>query len=124
MARIKGNGVPTRKTKGALGDIYTDTKTGKMYECVFAYRNGSDNMFDCQWSEIPGKGDHGSEIKDKESVKEEVQQPVSTESKTEDVKVESETEKIPEEESEETKVEEPVTPARTNYAAAYNKQNK
>ena len=115
MARIKGTGVPTRKTKGALGDIYTDTKTGRLYECVFAYRNGSDNMFDCQWKELT----------DKEEVKSEPQQAAKVEeTKAEEVKPEvtpePETEKIPVEESVETK---PEAPARTNYAA-YSKQNK
>ena len=39
MATIKGNGVPTRTTKGAIGDKYQDTTTGKMYVCTNAFRD-------------------------------------------------------------------------------------
>ena len=53
MAQLNGKGVPSRKTAGAMGDIYTDTTTGKQYECVFAYRDNSDYGFDCQWKELP-----------------------------------------------------------------------
>lgn len=52
MAQLNGKGVPSRKTAGAMGDIYTDTVTGKQYECVFAYRDNSDYGFDCQWKEL------------------------------------------------------------------------
>ena len=37
MSEIKNNGIPTPKTKGSMGDIYTDTSTGEQYICVFAY---------------------------------------------------------------------------------------
>ena len=37
MAEIKGKGIPTRQTKGALGDIYVDTTTGVKYKCTGAY---------------------------------------------------------------------------------------
>lgn len=52
MAKLKGNGAPTRKTIGGMGDIYTDVTTGKQYECIFAYRDNADGKFDCQWKEI------------------------------------------------------------------------
>ena len=52
MNQLKGNGIPTKKTKGALGDIYTDTSTGKKYKCVFSYRDNDDAEFDCQWKEL------------------------------------------------------------------------
>ena len=52
MGIIKGNGAPTRKTLGALGDIYIDSSTGKRYKCMFAYRSDSDNDFDCEWKEM------------------------------------------------------------------------
>lgn len=54
MASIKGTNAPTRKTVGALGDIYTDTNTGKQYKCVFSYKSAADEKFDCQWVEIKG----------------------------------------------------------------------
>ena len=37
MAEIKGKGLPTRKTVGALGDIYVDTTTGVKYKCTGAF---------------------------------------------------------------------------------------
>lgn len=37
MAEIKGKGLPTRNTKGALGDIYVDTNTGIKYKCTGSY---------------------------------------------------------------------------------------
>ena len=37
MAKIKGIGAPTRKTKGGIGDIYTDRATGKEYKCEGSY---------------------------------------------------------------------------------------
>ena len=52
MANITGTGVPTRKTSGAIGDIYTDNKTGKRYKCSFAYRSDNNEDFDCEWKEI------------------------------------------------------------------------
>lgn len=110
MANIKGNGEPTRKTVGAMGDIYTDTTTGKQYECVFAYRDNQDNEFDCQWKELP----ETSEI-EMESVIEEPAVETVEESVIEEPAVEA-----PEEEAEET----PEKPARktsnrkrTNYTS-------
>lgn len=55
MAKLTGKGIPTRKTKASIGDIYTDTTTGIRYECVFSYRDNNDDEFDCQWKELPGK---------------------------------------------------------------------
>lgn len=49
MARIEGKGKPTRKTTGALGDIYKDINTGAQYICTFSYRSGSEGDFDCEW---------------------------------------------------------------------------
>lgn len=47
MAYLKGKGAPGRDTKGAIGDIYTDTTTNKKYKCVFAYALG--DTYDCSW---------------------------------------------------------------------------
>lgn len=52
MKYLKGNGVPTRKTIGAIGDIYIDENTGIQYKCTFAYRSENDAAFDCQWSAL------------------------------------------------------------------------
>ena len=121
MAQLIGKGAPTRKTKGAMGDIYTDTTTGKKYECTFAYRDNSDCMFDCQWKEIIEKN---AEVKKdvpkapaaekKEEVK--VETAVKEELKTEETPVET-----PEEEA---SVQKPASKNRTNYAAYGNKKNK
>lgn len=56
MAKLNGTGAPTRKTAGAMGDIYTDVSTGIQYECVFAYKDDMDAEFDCQWRELPNEG--------------------------------------------------------------------
>lgn len=55
MANINGNGIPGRNTPGAIGDIYTDSKTGRKFKCVFAYRSGDTGDFDCEWKEIATK---------------------------------------------------------------------
>lgn len=54
MENLKGTGVPTKKTVAAIGDIYTDTTTGKQYKCTFAYRTDNDADFDCSWVEMKG----------------------------------------------------------------------
>lgn len=116
MAQLTGKGTPTRKTKGAIGDIYTDTTTGKRYECIFAYRDNSDCMFDCQWKEIIVKKDapKAPAAEKKEEVK--VETAVKEELKTEESPVET-----PEEEA---AVQNPTSKNRTNYAAYGNKKNK
>ena len=95
MANLKGTGAPTKKTVAAIGDIYTDTTTGKQYKCTFAYRTDNDADFDCSWVELKG-------------VK--VEEPVE---KTKDEPVEKK-------EQDQTKT--PKTSNRTNYAA-YGKKN-
>ena len=52
MAELTGKGTPTSQTGGAIGDIYTDTDSGKQYRCVFAYRVGTEGKFDCQWNAL------------------------------------------------------------------------
>ena len=103
MSNRSGKGIPTRKTAGALGDIYTDTTTGKQYKCIFAYRSNNDEEFDCQWKELSSGDAKKSEVEKVEKV-----------------------EKV--EEVEEEPVEEPVEveeeqPKRTNYSA-YSKKSK
>lgn len=67
MAQLTGKGAPTRKTMGAIGDTYIDTTTKKMYECVFSYRDNTDNDFDCQWKELNKK--FNGEIPKKHDIK-------------------------------------------------------
>ena len=103
MSNRSGKGIPTRKTVGALGDIYTDTTTGKQYKCIFAYRSDNDEEFDCQWKELSSGDAKKSEVEKVKKV-----------------------EKV--EEVEEETVEEPVEveeekPKRTNYSA-YSKKSK
>lgn len=113
MAQLKDNGAPTRKTKGALGDIYTDTNTGKKYKCIFSYRDDVNGDFDCQWKEIV-------EAEKKASKKIETPKP----------EVKPTVEETPENapvRQEETK-EEPVKPdpkkhaGKSNYTSYYNKK--
>ena len=37
MSTITGNGRPTDRTKGMVGDIYTDLLSGNKYNCVGIY---------------------------------------------------------------------------------------
>ena len=69
MANLKGTGTPTKKTVAAIGDIYTDTTTGKQYKCTFAYRTDNDADFDCSWVELKG-------VKVEEPVEETKDEPV------------------------------------------------
>ena len=87
MNQLKGNGIPTKKTKGALGDIYTDTSTGKKYKCIFSYRDNDDADFDCQWKDEETKPATKSVVKpvveEKPVEKKEVKEPVAEEVKEE-----------------------------------------
>lgn len=123
MANIKGTGVPTRKTLGAMGDIYTDTTTGKQYECVFAYRDNQDDDFDCQWKEMLTKVQKNSIYGEMKAEK----IPGGGISEKQSDKLEEIKEDEPQEETiEEESAEQERTPTsrnRTNYAA-YGKKNK
>ncbi len=69
MATITKAGVPTRKTKGAVGDTYIDSTTGDKYKCTFAYRDfGKD--FDYEWKKMEsGKNPKAKEVKEVKTVK-------------------------------------------------------
>lgn len=99
MANLKGIGAPTKKTVAAIGDIYTDTTTGKQYKCTFAYRTDNDTDFDCSWVELKGV-----------KVEEPVEKPVE----------ETKDEPVEKKETDQTKTSK--TSNRTNYAA-YGKKN-
>ena len=100
MANLKGTGAPTKKTVAAIGDIYTDTTTGKQYKCTFAYRTDNDADFDCSWSELKGV-----------KVEEPVEKPVE----------ETKDEQVEKKEPDQTKT--PKSSSHTNYAA-YSKKTK
>lgn len=51
MAVLKKRGAPTKKTVGAVGDIYIDKVTGNKYKCTFAYSDVHGNK-DCDWKLI------------------------------------------------------------------------
>ena len=99
MANLKGTGAPTKKTVAAIGDIYTDTTTGKQYKCTFAYRTDNDADFDCSWVELKGV-----------KVEKPVEKPVE------------ETKDDPVEKKEPDQPKTPKSSNRTNYAA-YGKKN-
>ena len=103
MANLKGTGAPTKKTVAAIGDIYTDTTTGKQYKCTFAYRTDNDADFDCSWVELKG-------VKVEEPVEKKVEKPVE------------ETKDEPVEKKEPNQTKTPKASNRTNYAA-YGKKN-
>ena len=132
MSTIKGKGIPTRKTQGAIGDIYVDSTTGKRYKCTNAY--GVNGEFDYTWraekqepaqnakvEPAPVKQKAAPEKKVEEPVKEEVDEPAKA-----PVEVEAEViaEPAKEEVKEEAPAEQPKTKKRTNYAAAYDKKSK
>ena len=96
MNKLKGTGIPTRKTAGAIGDIYTDTATGKQYKSVFSYRENTTGEFDCQWKLInPEQSKAIGETEVKKTIEPKPESPKETTKK----------------------------PAgKTNYAAAFNKK--
>lgn len=124
MAQLTGKGIPTRKTKGAIGDIYTDTATGKKYECTFAYRDNSDCMFDCQWKEIIEKNAETKKDVPKAPAAEKKEEVKAETAVKEELKTKESPVETPEEEAEEAAVQNPTSKNRTNYAAYGNKKNK
>lgn len=107
MSQLKGNGEPSRNLNAAIGDIYTDEKTGKKYKCTFAYRDEKSKNFECTWKPItlttsagkhePLKPSYGS----KKKPEEQEQEPEEADDKSE---------------AEDKK---PAN-GKTNYAAAFN----
>ena len=121
MNKLKGTGIPTRKTEGAIGDIYTDTATGKQYKCVFSYRENTTGEFDCQWKPMDVKNpEQGKpmDVKNPEQGKPvDVKNPEQGKA-TGKIEVKENIEPKPESPKETTK-----KPAgKTNYAAAFNKK--
>lgn len=54
MSEIKGKGIPTRQTKGAMGDIYVDTATGMKYKCTGSYSitTHANSTKDYEWKPV------------------------------------------------------------------------
>ena len=107
MANLNGNGAPGKTTRGAIGDIYTDSSTGKKYKCVFAYRSDDSRPFECQWVEMKGYADKN---------KSNIEKPVETDRRTEEPSVAAE-------HKEETPVKSEQSPKKnyTNYSKEKNK---
>lgn len=125
MSTIKGKGIPTRKTKGAIGDIYIDSTTGKQYKCTNAY--GVNGEFDYTWRAEKQESVQNGKVEVKPAKP--VESKVVPEKKVEEpVKVEVEAEPVAEPEKEEVKeealAEQAKAKKRTNYAAAYDKKSK
>lgn len=128
MAIIKGKGVPTRKTAGALGDIYIDTASGKRFKCMGAYNISSLGVTqkDYDWKKESSDNvveQPVPEVKPvKEEVKEEPKAEVVEEVKEEPVAAPKKSHKSKAKEA--AKVDgEPVesAPKRTDYTAYSNK---
>lgn len=129
MAKIKGSGGPTRKTVGAVGDIYMDVSTGKRYKCTAAY--GVSGEYDYQWKPITNPfGKSGEETKEEvKPVQKEVSKPAPVEVKEvteEKVETVEEAKAEPKKsEKKQKKVEKQVESAveakskKLDYAAAY-----
>lgn len=116
MATIREKGCPTRKTKGAVGDIYVNIITGKQYKCVNSYRVGDEGDYEWKRMDIL------------EVVKETLNPTVEEADETIEAPVENEEEPVVEEAEEvtvdvEPVVEEQETKGRINYAALYNSKN-
>ncbi len=52
MSKIYGEGKPTTKTEGGVGDIYVDKLTGREYKCRFAYKDEAEEATTYDWKEI------------------------------------------------------------------------
>ena len=101
MTKVRGNGAPTRKTRGGVGDIYTNTKTGEQYKCTFAYRSDPLHDYDYEWTKIEEEDEKLEETEVPEMKREAG-------------------DTIPET-TEDTVQSEPVVQEHTGYASYYNK---
>ena len=53
MSLVKGNGAPTAKTRGAIGDLYLDVDTGTKYQCISRYRDSLGHI-EINWKRCEG----------------------------------------------------------------------
>lgn len=132
MAVIREKGMPTRNTKGGVGDIYIDVTTGRQFKCTSAY--GSSVQSDYGWTPIrngqtvaapsqPAKVETKVEapVEAKKEVKEEVKEEVKPEPKKSSKPSKQQKAKAKEPAEE---VKEEVKTQRTNYSAAYENAKK
>lgn len=124
MAIIKGKGIPSRETKGAIGDTYINVLTGIKYKCVDSYKisgMNSETVY-CNWKRMGVEQQTGeNKTADKNKV-----QPVPEATTNEQTVAPEQNEEEINEESE-AEVEESdknEKPNHVNYAAAYNLKNK
>lgn len=114
MAKLTGTTIPTRETKGALGDIYTDLRTGIRYKCTFAYCSTDNEYY--EWKNI-GK-------EEKSSVEDKVVKEKKAEVKDPEAVVEEP--KVVVDEDEKVDIRTEIPQKKTNYTqySATNKKNK
>lgn len=124
MAKLTGIGAPSRKTKGAVGDIYIDKNTGIEYTCTFAYKSGDEEEFECDWKKSINKEKAQTasvygEIKNKDEAK------VDTDSvkKVEGIKEPQKEPEVTDKNEESNSVVEPETPKRMDYSSYSKKTN-
>lgn len=102
MSEIKNNGAPTMKTKGAVGDVYTDISTGAQYKCTGSYGIGGQTEY--EWKKLNSTVEKEEpeepinvtpvEVADEQSVEKE---PIDV--KPEEVAVEQPKEELPKQEN-------------------------
>ena len=103
MTEFKGKGVPTNKTKGAIGAIYTDTDTGVTYKCTGAYGiNGVESyewkrIFESKTEKIPVEKNEENKVENTEKSFEQFMNPPEeeTEAPVEEKPVENTRERVP-----------------------------
>lgn len=61
MAQLKGQGRPVARTKGSLGDTYTDLNTGDVYKCTYAGNSSSNDKYEYVWTKTGSKVETVSE---------------------------------------------------------------
>lgn len=107
MATIREKGQPTRQTKGAVGDIYTNIITGKSYKCTNAFCVGDEG--DYFWAPIESKEEAAVTA---EPVKETKKPAKKTEAKVEEPAAE-------EAKNDGEPVEAPAKKQKVNYSKAF-----
>lgn len=60
MAQLSGSSNPTNRTKGQVGDIYTNTTTGIKFKCELAYESDDSKYIYYQW--LPTNSSSSSSI--------------------------------------------------------------
>lgn len=65
MAQLSGSSNPTNRTKGQVGDIYTNTTTGIKFKCELAYESDDSKYIYYQWlptNSSSSSGDSGIDL--------------------------------------------------------------